>query len=294
MTIQATNARKSLTVFFAILVPLTIIAHVLIIRNGMTLPLVAYAMWTPAISSVLTRLIRKEGFRDVSFKIRTLGMGWSLLVACCYPLVVGVLAYGGAWMTGLAEFSWSAPDAVPTFLTGLPVPVTFLIWVVLVSVLTFPISAALAFGEELGWRGFMVKRLVEARIPCPVLISGVVWGLHHVPVILTGQYGPAGSTGPAAVGPFMIGIVASGYAFAAVRLVSGSLWPAVVFHAVYNSMMQDGFDTALAESNLWLGEAGYLQVAVEVVVAVGIWCWYKRMYREGGKVDVDWGNRRIC
>lgn len=291
---QAASARKSLAVFFAFLVPLTAVAHVLIIRNGMTLPLVAYAMWTPGIASVLTRLIRREGFLDVSFKFRTPGMKWSLLVACFYPLVVGVLAYGGAWITGLAEFSWIPPEAAPSFLTGLPVWVSFSIWLVLVSVMTFPISAALAFGEELGWRGFMVKRLIEAEIPYPVLISGVVWGLHHVPVILSGQYGPAGSGGLAAVGPFMVGIVAAGFTIAAARLISGSVWPAVVFHAVYNSMMQGGFDTALASTSRWLGEAGYLLVAVEVVVAVAIWRWYKRIYRQGRESDVHWGDRRIC
>jgi hypothetical protein len=41
-----------------------------------------------------------------------------------------------------------------------------------------------AAGEEIGWRGYMLTRLVDAGIPRPVLASGLIWGLWHVPVVL--------------------------------------------------------------------------------------------------------------
>jgi len=273
---QRSDARKSLAVFFGLLVPLTTLARVLVVKNGMTLPLVAYAMWTPAIASVLTRLIRREGFQDVSFRFRTPGMKWSVLVACLYPFVLCSLAYGGAWMTGLADFSWTLPQSVRPVLSHLPMPVSFLIWVMLVSIIHLPMSLALAFGEELGWRGFMLTRLIEADIPFPVALSGIIWGLHHVPVILSGQYTPSGATGPAAIIPFMIGITAAGFAFAAVRLKSGSVWPAVLFHGVFNIVTQDGFGVALQHTSKWLGEAGYLETAVEVMLAAGVWLWFRK------------------
>jgi len=74
------EARKSLMVFFGFLVPLAGLAHVLVIRNGMTLPLVAYAMWTPAIASVLAaaliwywyrkRMYGRDGTTDVDWGSR--------------------------------------------------------------------------------------------------------------------------------------------------------------------------------------------------------------------------------
>src|SRR2546430_13767352 len=44
-----------------------------------------------------------------------------------------------------------------------------------------------AFGEELGWRGYLLPRLIQAGWPCPLAISGGVWGVWHFPfIILTG------------------------------------------------------------------------------------------------------------
>ena len=49
-------------------------------------------------------------------------------------------------------------------------------------------SIRTAAGEEIGWRGYMLTRLIDAGVPKPVLLSGVIWGLWHVPLILGGVY----------------------------------------------------------------------------------------------------------
>ena len=43
-----------------------------------------------------------------------------------------------------------------------------------------------AAGEEIGWRGYMLTRFIEAGIPRPVLTHAIVWGLWHLPLILFG------------------------------------------------------------------------------------------------------------
>ena len=45
-----------------------------------------------------------------------------------------------------------------------------------------------ASGEEIGWRGYMLTRLIDAGVPRPVLTSGLIWGLWHVPLVLGGVY----------------------------------------------------------------------------------------------------------
>ena len=49
-------------------------------------------------------------------------------------------------------------------------------------------GTALALGEAVGWRGYMLTRLVDARLPRPVLLSGLIWATWHLPLVLSGQY----------------------------------------------------------------------------------------------------------
>jgi membrane protease YdiL (CAAX protease family) len=44
-----------------------------------------------------------------------------------------------------------------------------------------------AFGEELGWRGFLLPKMVGARILHPYFVSGLVWAGWHLPLIAFGD-----------------------------------------------------------------------------------------------------------
>ena len=60
------------------------------------------------------------------------------------------------------------------------------------SVLDF-VLVILVVGEELGWRGYALPKLLEKRSPLIAsLIIGVLWGAWHLPGIVTGAYGAAG------------------------------------------------------------------------------------------------------
>ncbi len=63
------------------------------------------------------------------------------------------------------------------------------------------LGADVAAGEEIGWHGYMLTRLVDAGVAKPILTSGLIWGLWHVPLIL-GEVYPSRST--AARGSFAL------------------------------------------------------------------------------------------
>ena len=67
-----------------------------------------------------------------------------------------------------------------------------------------------AFGEEVGWRGYMLTRLIVADVPKPVLVSGLIWALLHIPLILSGQYA-AGLHPHVSALLFVVGTVADAY-----------------------------------------------------------------------------------
>jgi uncharacterized protein len=160
-------ARRGLAVYFALVVVLSgaIEAYIIFINPEFfqTSIGVLALMWSPAAASVIARLVLREGFSDVSFRfgrLRTLpwyGLGLGV------PLVVGILAYGAAWLTGLVGFQGSAG----AFLVGLASAATW------IAIYGFIFTA----GEEIGWRGYMLTRLIDAGVPRPVLVSGLIWAL---------------------------------------------------------------------------------------------------------------------
>jgi len=131
-----------------------------------------------------------------------------------------------------------------------------------------------AFGEEVGWRGYMLTRLVAAGVPRPVFVSGLIWALWHVPLILSGLYA-AGSHPWLSAALFVIGAIAEAYLAASLRLRSGSIWPAVVMHGAWNAIIQGTFDRATAGSSFAVGESGWLTVIVTIgfvlVATRGVW-----------------------
>ena len=97
------QAQRGLVIFFTLLIVLSIPAYWLRIR-GIT-PFAI--LFPPAIASIITRLILKEGFRDVSFSFRGYNLCKSYLIAYLFPMAVALIAYGFTWISGLAEFDFS-------------------------------------------------------------------------------------------------------------------------------------------------------------------------------------------
>jgi len=102
-----------------------------------------------------------------------------ILLALVFPIVVGLIAYGIAWTTaGLARFDPQPGLLAATFAEDLASPAAvFVIVLVLATFLWVLPNALLAAGEEIGWRGYMLTRLIDAGVPRPVLVSGLIWGL---------------------------------------------------------------------------------------------------------------------
>lgn len=260
----------SVLLFLALVVLATIPVQIAIARSGQPLermPIhVITLMWIPALASVVVRLLRREGFDDVSFRWGSRSTWYVVGIVVAYPTIVGAVAYGAAWLTGLAKFQGTGPTFAINPTSSFA---QFALRYAACLLPGIPLSLITAFGEELGWRGFFVLRLIEAGVPRPLLLSGLVWGLWHVPLILTGQY----ATGPSPMLSslvFVVSIVPAAYLFGWARLVTGSVWPAAIAHAAWNSIIQGAFDRATAETNIWTGESGVLVATISVVAAWAI------------------------
>ena len=57
----------------------------------------------------------------------------------------------------------------------------------LISLLVGPtINGIFGFGEEFGWRGYLLPKLLPLGKTRAYVLTGVIWGLWHAPLILVG------------------------------------------------------------------------------------------------------------
>lgn len=264
-----------------------LIALPLWLGEGLASPLagvlIPVMMFTPALAALIVMLIFRFPARGE--RLRFLGMWplrpakrvvWLSVLALFAPVVLVALSVGVAalfgWvqldLVGLSGFTQTLIASLPE---GVPVPPA---WLVIASqLIAIPIAAAtinavMAFGEELGWRGFFVPALRPLGTWPALLISGVIWGLWHSPVILLGyNFNRVDITGVL----FMVGgCVAWGVLLGWLRLRSASVWPAVFAHGALNA---SGGMIALffaAGTTFDMALAGPLGVAAWVVLAVVI------------------------
>lgn len=124
-------------------------------------------------------------------------------------------------------------------------------------------------GEEIGWRGYMLTRLIDARVPYPVLVSGLIWGVWHLPLLLGGLY-YAGPNVLLSALLFMVAVTVSAWFYAQLRLATGSIWPVIILHGAWNTIIHDVFDasTSGAQATLWIGESGILVMLAVIAVSV--------------------------
>lgn len=282
------KARQGLAIYFPVLIVASGIIEWLIVRGGDPiqnhLKLTFLLMWIPALSSLVARVALREGIRDVSFRLGGAVGLQSIGVAVLLPVLVGAAAYGSAWATGLVGFAALSPSPAALRLmpflapiAGFPPLSRLLAMIFLSATLGTVIGTISAAGEEIGWRGYMLTRLVAAGVPQPLVVSGLIWATWHLPLILTGVYA-AGPSHLASAGLFIVDIMGGALVIGVLRLRSGSVWPAVVLHAAWNSIIQGPFDGSSVGpgATVWVGESGVLVAILNLVVGVIVYQWWRK------------------
>lgn len=234
-------------------------------------------MFTPAVAALVTMLVLRVPAKGE--RLRFLGIWplrpakrvvWLMVLAWLAPPVLIALAIALSAALGFmqldltfAAFAVELEKAMPA---GMPLPPIEAI--VIAQIVSIPIGALInaipAFGEELGWRGWLIPALRPLGTWPTLLLSGAIWGVWHSPVILLGyNFGRTDITGVL----FMIGgCVAWGILLGWLRLRSASIWPAVLAHGSLNAA--GGLIVIVAASQPDLALAGPLGVAGWIVIAV--------------------------
>ena len=222
-------------------------------------------MWCPAVAAIVTRLWFQRNLDGFGLPP---GKAVWLLTGIFLPVAMGLLMFGLAWIFGIAPFN-SEKAGLIFSLSFIP---TFLYLIVF--------SCFAAFGEELGWRGFLVPELSRFMgFTGLALLSGAIWMVWHLPLMFFGTYHGSGPLWYSLV-MFIPSVMGAGLILAWLRLKSGSLWPAVLFHGFWNFFIQQFYPSltvTTAEGNMMLGEFGWFVAVVYILLALVFWHFRDRL-----------------
>ena len=262
-----------------------IVALPLWLNGGLTNPftfwIIAVMMFTPTLATLLVMFVGKTprgararflGITPLRPLRRTLGM--SLVAIGGTFAIVGVIillsAAFGLVKLDLVNFSGFAETLKASRPEGsVPGNIQALVWTQLLLLpVTAIVNSFLSFGEELGWRGWLVPALAPLGIWPTLIISGAIWGIWHAPIILLGynfrRTDVAGLL-------FMVGgCVAWGILLGWLRLRTKSMWPAVFAHGALNAVGGVLLFLVASGQNVDLAIVGPLGVMSWVVVAIVI------------------------
>lgn len=191
--------------------------------------------FAPALAAFIVRKwVTREGFADAGLR-PNLRMWRYYLLAWLFPLGIGAIIIGLAVIFRVSmpdptlqrAYQIVSPDSgPPALLLSLPLPV--------LPMLITLITTFLIWGEEFGWRGYLQIRLFAHQPALAGLATGLIWGVWHLPMILTSgdQYAAT-----PLLGVFVFPITAALFSiiWGWLRLKTGSVWISCVAHGATNS-----------------------------------------------------------
>ncbi len=213
----------------------------------------ALAMWAPGIAAIIAT--KKADGSLAVLNIKTLGSKRFYLWAWLLFPVLSVLTGAVTVLFRVAEFDPELSlvrDALAASLETVTLdPMTIISLQVGAALLIAPLfNMIFAFGEELGWRGFLLPKLLPLGQWKAIILSNVIWGLWHAPAIVQGLNYP----GYPVLGVLMMVVftVLVGIILSWLYLNTRSPWAPALAHGSINAVaslslmfLAPGFNSAL-------------------------------------------------
>jgi membrane protease YdiL (CAAX protease family) len=244
-------------------------------------------MYMPALATViLQKLVHREpitGPLGVSLNVNRF---W--LVAWFLPLVLALSAFALALLLPEVRFSSDMAGLMSRFEGTMPpekvaevreklatMPVhPFALSIVQALLAGATINSVVAFGEELGWRGFLHRELSHLGFWRSAAVIGFVWGLWHAPLVLRGHNYP---DHPGLGVPMMVAFcVLLAPLLGFVRNRGKSVLAATVMHGSLNATVGLAVMLLAGGNDLLIGLTGAVGFVVLLVANAGVWAYEGR------------------
>ncbi|MFC3749432.1 type II CAAX prenyl endopeptidase Rce1 family protein [Paenibacillus sp. GCM10012306] len=224
-------------------------------------------MMTPAFSVLLMMLVvTRDGYSRAgwgSLGLNKLGRkGWAF--ALLVPVIPVVLGYGIVLLTGLSKLF------IPADFQG----ISWKVFPIVLVVLYVKATIMESMGEELGWRGYLLPRMLGLGKKKAMLLNGLVHGIWHFPIIInTAQYHAGEKLW--IILPFTVAsTVFLAPVIGTLRLRTGSVWTASMLHTSHNLfclIMTSLFVSQSAASSVIAGDMGLVVVIFYAALTFYLW-----------------------
>lgn len=255
------------------------------IAPGVTLALVLLAtvyMWSPALGNILTRLVTREGWKDLWLR-PNFRKGWPFWLIAWFLPALMTLAGAALFFALFPQFFDPALSYVRAHMPSMSSVTSLSLWTttiiqLVLGVLIAPVlNSPATLGEEFGWRAYLLPKLMPLGGRRAMLLIGAIWGLWHWPVILMGYEYGLKYPGFPWIGPvlFIWVTFCFGTFLGWLTLRGKSVWPAVIGHAAINGIAAVAVLATTGQPNPLLGplpvgiigSLGYALAAVLIFVS---------------------------
>jgi membrane protease YdiL (CAAX protease family) len=256
MFTQLTDLSKAV-IFYGITFSLTLI-YVLVLPSDW----LNFIMFMPLLGVLIMLLIvTRDGYGATGWAdlgLHRLGLrGWWL--ALLAPLTILLLSYGIVWSLGVATLKLS---------TGAGSLIEFAFNLLLDGMV---FSVLFALGEEVGWRGYLLPRLLPLGPTRAMFLSGLLHGFWHLPIIFLTPFYHGEGNRLVVVSLFLLTFTVGGVLYGYLRLTTNSIWPVALFHGAWNTVWGGLNAVTVASSALateyLAGESGLLTLLSAMIVA---------------------------
>ena len=215
----------------------------------------AGVMFFPSFGVIVTRMVTKETFVGNSMMINLKLKGNLRYYALAWFGIAGLIVFGAAvyFLISPSKFDPQMGYAkllLSGQLQGTGQTITdetvrqAVLMQVLMGIFLSPFANLLnCFGEEWGWRGYLLPKMMnQFKIVPALLISGVIWGIWHIPLIIMGHNYGVGYRGYPVVGILAMCVFCTvmGIILSYMTIKTGSCIPAVMGHGMMNGFAAAG------------------------------------------------------
>jgi membrane protease YdiL (CAAX protease family) len=257
---------------------------------GMALLAILY-MFVPMLAAIMVqkRIFKQPlaGPLGISFKVnRWFFIAWFLPPVIAFMTMgISLLMPGVTFTPDMSGFLNSLKGALTPEqmeqamqqLAEMPVhPLWFILVLSLIAGTT--VNAVAGFGEELGWRGLLVKELSFVGFWKSSAVIGLIWGLWHAPLVLLGLNYPQH--------PQLGVLIMTGWTiimapvFSYIRLKSKSVIAPAIFHGTINAVPGLAWVLLTGGDELTVGITGLAGFIAFAVVNLALFIFDRFITRE--------------